>query len=259
MADHGNVRVHLTTGVTLDVVLCGPADGEPVLFLHGFTDSWFSFSRVLELLPSGVRAIVPTQRGHGKSGKPDAGYQVADFAADAVALLDTLRVDRATVVGHSMGSFIAQRLAAEHPSRVTRLVLVGSGTTARMPPVIELAGAVKDLKDPVGVDFIRDFQMSTIHRAVPDAFLERVIRESTKVPAHVWRDVLAGLISNEGQTELDRITAPTLVVWGDQDAFWPREAQDGLARAIRDARLVVFGGTGHAPHWEEPERFVSVV
>jgi pimeloyl-ACP methyl ester carboxylesterase len=128
-----------------------------------------------------------------------------------------------------------------------------------MPPVIELAGAVKDLKDPVGVDFIRDFQMSTIHRAVPDAFLERVIRESTKVPAHVWRDVLAGLISNEGQTELDRITAPTLVVWGDQDAFWPREAQDGLARAIRDARLVVFGGTGHAPHWEEPERFVSVV
>ena len=77
-------RVRLRTRVELHVVQQGPPNGEPVLFLHGFTDSWFSFSRLLDLLPSRVHAIVPTQPGHGDSGKPDCCYRVADFASDAV-------------------------------------------------------------------------------------------------------------------------------------------------------------------------------
>ena len=250
-------RVRLSTGVELQVVQRGPPDGEPVLFLHGFTDSWFSFSRMLDRLPSRVRAIVPTQRGHGDSGKPDCCYRVADFASDAVALLDALRIDGATVVGHSMGSFIAQRVAASHPSRVKQLVLVGSGVTVRTPPVLEFAEAVKALRDPVSVEFIRDFQKSTLHRAVPDPFFATVIRESQKVPARVWRDVIAGLIAEEGRTQLDRITARTLVVWGDKDAMWTRSDQDGLVQAIRGAHLVTYTGTGHSPQWEEPERVVA--
>ena len=250
-------RVRLSTGVELQVVQKGPPDGEPVLFLHGFTDSWFSFSRVLDRLPSDLRAIVPTQRGHGDSGKPDCCYRVADFASDAVALLDALRIDRVTLVGHSMGSFIAQRVAASHPSRVGQLMLVGSGVTAQTPTVLEFAEAVKTLSDPVSVEFIRDFQQSTLHRAVPADFFAGVIHESEKLPARVWRDVIAGLVADEGRTELDRITARTLVVWGDEDSMWTRTEQDGLVQAIRGAHLLTYAGTGHCPQWEEPERFVA--
>src|SRR5262245_3894598 len=138
-------RVRLSTGVQLQVAESGPTNGEPVLFLHGFTDSWFSFSRVLEILPANVRAIVPTQRGHGDSERPACCYRVADFAADAVALLDALGISRATVVGHSMGSFIAQRVAIESPKRVNRLVLIGSGTTVRTPAALEFMEIVKKL------------------------------------------------------------------------------------------------------------------
>ncbi|MFP5356471.1 MAG: alpha/beta fold hydrolase, partial [Gemmatimonadota bacterium] len=136
-------RVRLGTGVELEVLERGRADGEPVLFLHGFTDSRFSYERVLAHLPPGIRAIVPSQRGHGDSERPACCYTVTDFASDAMALLDALGVRRATVVGHSMGSFVAQRIAIDFPERVSRLVLVGSGQTARIPAVVEFNAVVQ--------------------------------------------------------------------------------------------------------------------
>ena len=135
----------VSTGVSLEVAERGAPGGQPVLFLHGYTDSWFSFSSVLERLPPTVRAIVPTQRGHGDSDRPECCYRPSDFAADAVALLDALGVPRATIVGHSMGSFVAQRLAVDAPGRVSRLVLVGSGATARTAPVLDFNQSVSRL------------------------------------------------------------------------------------------------------------------
>lgn len=119
-----------------------------MLFLHGYTDSWFSFSPTLERLPAGIRAIVPTQRGHGDSEKPGCCYQPADFAADVVALLDELGIERATIVGHSYGSFVAQRLAIDHAERVNALVLIGSGTTGATPAVVEFNDVVSVILSP---------------------------------------------------------------------------------------------------------------
>jgi non-heme chloroperoxidase len=218
------------------------------LSLHGFTDSWFSFARVLDDLPSDVRAVAPSQRGHGDSERPLCCYHVSDFAKDAVALLDALGIERATVVGHSMGSFVARRVAAEHPTRVARLVLIGSGTTARKAAVIDLNHQVQKLADPVPPDFVREFQASALSKPIPPTFLDRVVRESQKVPARVWRDVLAGLIGPEAQNRLERIGASTLIVWGDKDAYWVRSDQDDLLGAISGARLVTYPGVGHSPH-----------
>ena len=250
-------RVRVSTGVELQVAERGPRDGEPVLFLHGYTDSWRSYSRVLGGLPAHVRAIVPTHRGHGDSDRPPCCYRVADFAADAVALLDALGVARATIVGHSMGSFVAQRIAADHPGRVDRLVLIASATRAGTPPVVELNGAVQQLTDPVPSAFVRDFQVGSASRPLPPAFLDAVVRDSEKLPARVWRDVLAALVGPDAITPLDRVTASTLVLWGDKDALFPRAEQDGLVRGIRGARLVVYPEVGHSPHWEDPDRVVA--
>ncbi|MCG8419715.1 MAG: alpha/beta hydrolase, partial [Proteobacteria bacterium] len=75
-------------------------------------------------LPGDLRVVAPSQRGHGDSGHPAGGYGVDDFAADAIALLDALGIERAAVVGHSMGSFIAQQVALRAPQRVTHLILI---------------------------------------------------------------------------------------------------------------------------------------
>jgi pimeloyl-ACP methyl ester carboxylesterase len=120
----------LPSGVRLHYHEQGPAGGPVVLLLHGFTDSSHSFSRVMPLLPATLRVIAPDQRGHGRSDRPAAGYAVDDFARDALQLMDALNVKSATVVGHSMGSFVARRLAELAPSRVKSLALVGSGPHA---------------------------------------------------------------------------------------------------------------------------------
>src|SRR5262245_36939969 len=102
-ARFGNLS--LDTGVRLHYAESGSAGGEPVLFLHGYTDSWYSFAPVLPRLPASLHAFAPDQRGHGDSERPACDYAPADFAADAVAFLDAVGVREATVVGHSMGSF----------------------------------------------------------------------------------------------------------------------------------------------------------
>ena len=248
-------RTSLSSGVTLEVAEQGR--GPAVLFLHGVTDSWRSFERILPLLPAELRAIVPSQRGHGESDRPADGYDIERLADDAHALLDAAGVERATVVGHSMGSIVAQALAAAHPERVERLVLVGSATRFDIPEVRELAGAVEQLHDAVPPTFAREFQLSTIHRPIPDDFLETVVRECLKAPLRVWQQALAGILRFSADALLPRIDMPTLIVWGDRDGIAPRSEQQRLLQGIRRASLHVFEDTGHATHWERPERFVE--
>src|SRR5688572_4752201 len=91
----------LSTGVRLHYAERGDREGEAIIFLHGYSDSWFSFSRVLPLLSPSYHAIALTQRGHGDSDKPECCYTVDDFAADVDAFMDAVGIERATVVGHS--------------------------------------------------------------------------------------------------------------------------------------------------------------
>jgi pimeloyl-ACP methyl ester carboxylesterase len=178
-----------------------------------------------------------------------------DFAADVVAFLDALDLPSATVVGHSMGSFVAQQVALTAPDRVSRLVLVGSAASPRNPGTLELAQAINELDDPVPAEFAREFQNSTIYQPIPDDFLNRVVAESLKLPAQVWRTVLAGLMAIHGN-RLDQIQAQTLVLWGDQDTVFSRADQDTLMAGLRNAILKVYPETGHALHWERPAQFV---
>jgi non-heme chloroperoxidase len=248
-------RVALPSGVTLDVTERGR--GPAIVFLHGYSDSWRSFEPILPRLPDDVRAITFSQRGHGDSDRPESTYEIADFAADVVSLMDVLGITRATIVGHSMGSLVAQELAISHPERVSRLVLIGSATTLDNPAVRELEQVVSALEDPVPRAFASEFQISTIHRRVAPEFLEMVVDESMKLPARVWRAVGEGLPRFESRSRLSRIEAPTWIVWGDRDAFMSRAEQDLLRRGIRGSRWVCYEGTGHAVHWEEPQRFTD--
>jgi pimeloyl-ACP methyl ester carboxylesterase len=223
--------------------------------LHGYTDSSFSFSRVLPLMPAHLRVVAVDQRGHGNSDRPATGYSMDAFAGDVLGLMDALAIDRATIVGHSMGSFVARRAAEKAPHRVSRLVLIGTALSPRTTSVAELKATVAGLTDPVPVDFIREFQRSTIHRAVPAAFFEQVVTESRKLPARVWKEALDGLWNYEPQWP---ITCPTTILGGDKDAVFDAEQQSAVFFATEHSTLHLEVGVGHTVHWEAPERFVSL-
>jgi pimeloyl-ACP methyl ester carboxylesterase len=207
-----------------------------------------------------LRVIVPSLRGHGDSDRPASGYGMADYAGDIVALMDALGIESARIVGHSMGSLVAQRLAIDHPDRVESLVLIGAfvGLTDN-PGGHKLAASIEQLTEPVDPDFVRAFQSSTIARPVSDAFLEIVIGESLKLPLRVWRETVRALLQTDLGPELSRIKAPTLVLWGDKDVFCSRAEQDALLRGVKGARLVRYAGAGHALHWECPEQVAAEI
>ncbi len=259
MSDERHERhADLATGVRLNYVEQGDRHGTPVVLLHGYSDSRRSYDRVLPLLPSSLRVFALTQRGHGSSGKPEAGYAAADLSRDVAAFLDAMGLDSAIVVGHSMGSVVAQRFAIDYPARARALVLEGAfAPRAGNEGVRELWKTVSTLTDPIDPAFVRDFQQSTLTRPVPPDFFEGVVGDSLKVPARVWKSALEPLLTMDFLPRLSEIAAPTLVIWGDRDAFTLRAEQDELNRAITGSRLMVYAGTGHSPHWEEPERYIA--
>jgi non-heme chloroperoxidase len=251
--------VTLPSGIQLPFVEQGDSTGVPVVLLHGLTDSWRSFEPVLPYLPPSIHAFALTQRGHGDADRPTAGYHPRDFAADVAAFLDSQGLGSVVVAGHSMGSTVALRFALDYPERTRGLVPMGTFVRSRTNPVMTefWKTVISGLEDPVDRSVAQEFQESTLAHPISPAFLETAIAESLKVPARVWRDAFAGLLEDEHVARLGDIEAPTLLVWGNKDAFVPESDQDILLATIASSRLEIYRNTGHAVHWEEPERFAA--
>jgi non-heme chloroperoxidase len=248
-------KVHLATGLRLHYAEQGDREGEAIVFLHAYVDSWFSYSRVLPLLSPAYHTFAPDQRGHGKSDRPQCCYTMDDYAADVDAFMETVGIEEATIVGDSSGGLIAQRVALSYPHRLSRLVLIGSPTTlVNNKTVIEAGEEMLALTDPVSPKFVREFVLGTIHAPIPEDFLSRLVSESLKVPARVWRDYYEGVVLKaDDSARLGEIDAPTLILWGELDALLPREEQEHRAAAIPNAALKVYPETGHLAHWVRPE------
>lgn len=249
-------RATLSNGLTLPYVEQGDPDGVPVVFLHGVTDSWRSFEGVLPCLPSSIHAFAVTQRGHGDADRPEGIYRLEDFAGDVAAFLDAVDIERAVIVGHSMGSYVAQRFALDFPERTLGVVLAGAFVGfAGNDAVQEFTEFVMTLEDPVDPAVAREFQESTIAQPVAPGLIDTATAETRKLPARVWKSAFQGMAEADFAADLPRISAPTLIIWGDQDSFMPRADQDELAASIPNSELAIWEGAGHSMHWEEPERF----
>ena len=261
MRSLGIAAVTIEGGVTLSYARSGESPGPTLVLLPGPTDSWRSYSPVLDLFPSWMRAIAVSQRGHGDSDKPSTGYRVEDFAGDVVPLLDGLGIERAVVGGHSASCFVARRAALDHPDRVAGLVLEASPTTLRGDPKLDavIESVVSTLRDPIDPAIARSFVAETSSDNVPTALLDELVAEVLKVPARVWNETFLGLQDYNDMPELERINAPTLLVWGDSDPLVTRDMQDVLVERIGGAELRVYEGVGHTPRWEEPARFAADV
>ena len=248
--------IELPGNINLNYVEQGISTGTPVIFLHGYTDSWHSFDSVLSNLPKNIHAFAITQRGHGNSDKPASGYSPKDFANDVAAFIEKRKLGPVVVVGHSMGGVVVQRFAMDHPDLTKAVVIIGSATSVKnFSSVKEFVEMVNQLNDPIEPAFAEEFQKSTLAKPINDSYYKELVGESLKVPARVWKGILNDLMNYDPSGELNNIRKPTLIVWGEQDIFCQRESQDNLLKSIKNSRLLIYKRTGHAVHWEEPQRF----
>ena len=236
--------------------------GPPVLLLHGvgFTAGGDAWTPILERLDGRVRAIAPDFLGWGFGDRLDLEYSFAYLVDFLRELQDALGLERAHVVGHSMGGWIATLFAYESPDRVDRLVLVASGGTAA-----RTLSSMTEFTPPT-----RDDIRAQLAAAVRPDELEALVERDwakTQVPGALesYRKILRHM--NEPKTReryntrrrLPHIHAPTLIVWGSNDAVNAPEMGRVLHDGIAGSRLEVLDGIGHGVPWECPEGLTALL
>lgn len=251
--DRNRGPAYLESGITLSYVTFGDMAAEPVILLHGYTDNSRSWSLIGPWLEA-FHVEAPDLRGHGSSQIVACCYGLDQLAHDVVEFMDLLEIERAHVVGHSLGAMTAAVLAATHPERLDRLVLISAATEVPEGSREWLWDNVPALVHPVDPEsqFMRDWYWNPT--PVDEDFLARERAESAARPREVWLGVLTALSMTDWAPLGGRIAAPTLVMWGDQDTLFGIETQEALREVLPAARFETFEGLGHNMFWEAPER-----
>jgi pimeloyl-ACP methyl ester carboxylesterase len=257
--------VALPNGETLAYVSLGDPAGPAVVLIHGYTDNARDWLPLVPYLSPRFHLILPDLRGHGRSGKPECCYTRLDFAYDIKLLMDALAVPRADIVGHSLGSFIAQTFAEFWPERTRRVILISSsgGPRPGMPPhkpAYDYAAAIRALKEPIDPDSPFMIAWWSSPTPVDPEFLRRQRRDAAAIPLKVWLAVLdQGLIDSDLQSTLPKLTAPTLLIWGSKDPIMEEEVRQTLREALPHAQVKIFEGLGHNPLWEDPKACAAAI
>jgi pimeloyl-ACP methyl ester carboxylesterase len=284
-------RIPLSTGITLNVALAGPADAPPVILLHGFPESHRTWRHQIADLARDHRVIAPDQRGFAGSDKPQEveAYETGTIVKDVLALADALDVRHFTLVGHDWGGAVAWAAALQHPFRVKRLVIVNAPH-----PLVFQKSVIEDEAQRVASQYIRAFRsplMETGIRAMGlGTFFDKSLgshADLSKIPPeekqHYLDDwgqegALTAMLNWYRAAKIEvpavgeeakapvwthfpfpHIHQPALVVWGLKDNALLPVQLEGLHGLVNDLRIVTSPTAGHFIPWEEPETVTSAI
>lgn len=254
-------------GVRTRALTAGPDDGPPVVFLHGTSGHLEAFSRNIgPHVAAGLRCHAIDMLGHGYTDKPDYRYEIPRYVEHLVAYLDAQGIGAAHLVGESLGGWVAGWLASEQPERVKSLQLVAAGGTKANPEImnrIKTSTTDAVMRDEIALTRKRlELLMFDPARGVSDELVE--IRHAIyHAPDFVAN--LPNLLSLQEMEirqrnlmrpeRLAAITAPTLVVWGNENPFGEVPEATAMHEAIAGSRLELVGECGHWPQHEQAEWF----
>jgi pimeloyl-ACP methyl ester carboxylesterase len=272
---HGEARVD--GGVRLHYVETGPSDGPLVVLLHGFPEFWYSWRRQLPALAAaGFRVVAPDMRGYNLSDRPRDWrlYDAESLAGDIAGLIGQLGVDRAHVVGHDWGAAVAYYTATFRPDAVDRLAILNVPHPARMLAAFR---TVRQLRKSWYMFFFQipglperliardDYALgkrSLRAGAAPGTFSDEDLERY--VEAWSQPGALTGMINyyraalrqspRRAQSRMRPIAAPTLVIWGERDAYLGAELAEPEPRWVPDVRVERIPEASHWVQHEAPER-----
>lgn len=227
--------------------------GTPMVLLHGYPLDHQIWDDVLPLLADTFELIVPDLRGFGGSSTVDSFSAIEDYAADIAALLDQLEIQKAAIVGHSMGGYVALAFARLYPDRITGLGLVSSQVLADPPDRKEgryksaaevadkgIAGVVAVMAPKFTSDTrLQEYAKQVMERQQPAGYISALKAMAERV---------------DSTTLLSSLNVPVVLVHGDADALIPVDRAREVKAAIPDAHLVEISGSGHVPMMEAPQK-----
>lgn len=258
-------RLLAVDGHLVHVEELGPADGEPVVLVHGFGSSGYTWRLVApRLADAGYRVVMPDLYGFGWSDRPEEpfDYTPTGQAVMVRRLMDRLGIERAHLVGHSFGGGVALKTWEAAPGRVLSLSLVAT----TLPTISRAPNADLPLYRPlayVGVRLLgltRWFVRAALERSVFDpAFVTREMVDAYRArlglvgPAGRYDSLTRPIPRERLEISLSQVEAPVLLVWGEDDRLIPIKHGRRAAPLFPDATLVVYPETGHLVMEERPE------
>jgi 3-oxoadipate enol-lactonase len=249
-------------GMTINYEIHG--EGEPLLLINGLADDLTSWAYQIEHFARQYRTIIFDNRGIGGSDKPAGGYTTAQMAADARGLLDALHIERAHVLGVSMGGMIAQEFALAYPDRLNKLLLCctcseASEANTRLYRIWQETAPILGLSQMMKEVLLWCFTPEFFQHH-PDA-----ARETEEALTGITQSVEAYLSQlnsiqvHNATARLGEIQAPTLVLGAPKDLIFPPFQSEQLHAGISGSRLQFTAHGGHAFLWEAPEEFNQAV
>jgi pimeloyl-ACP methyl ester carboxylesterase len=248
-------------------------EGEPILFLHGISGSWQNWLENLPHFGRGRRAIALDLPGFGASPMPRWEIDMPAYGRLVHDFCEKLGIEGATLVGNSMGGFIAVEAATATPGRFNRLVLVSAAGIINTWNPEERAIATAWAWKTFGPHFANRSRLIVLRprarqlvfgpfvrypgRLREDLLLEQI--ESGLKRADGFGDALHAVIRHDIRERLGEIGIPTMIVWGQSDRVIPMAAALSYHRRIPDSRLEIFERTGHVPQLERPARFNALL
>jgi pimeloyl-ACP methyl ester carboxylesterase len=236
--------------------------GDPIVFLHGLGSCGEDWILQTRHFAAAYRVVAPDLRGHGRSDKPPGPYSIGHMVSDMAALLDALSIERAHVVGLSLGGLVAQQLAIDFPRRVRSLTLTNTFAHLWSGNLLYLARlmwrGLISLALPLerSAEFVADSLFPRPHQAD----LRRVtVQRIAGNDRAAYRASLAAIRRFDARPALRRIDVPTLVVTGERDATVPRDRQRRLARGIRGARWEIVRDSGHGTPIDQHEVYNALL
>lgn len=238
------------------------AEGKPlVLFLHGLGSSLQDWELQIPYFAAEYRVLTVDIRGHGRSGKPAGPYAMRQFAQDVVTLMDALKIDKAHLVGLSMGGMIAFQMAADYPERILTMTIANSG-----PAVV--ATTIKD-RFNVWMRFfiVRALGMKKMGetlakrlfvRPEEEALRQTFIQRWAENDPRAYLDAMRAIVGWSVVDKLGDMTMPTLVLASDQD-YTPVAIKESYAKQMPNASVKVLPDSHHAVAVERPELFNEAV
>ena len=239
-------------------------EGDPLLFIPGLGGTCRVWDPVVPALAEHFTCILPDNRGLGRSVGRRKPKTLADYSSDLAELLDYLQLERAHVLGLSLGGIIAQRFALDHPSRVDRLVLVSCADrfTAYLHRITALLG--HSLRRFPRAMFVQTMEILTTAPFYLDTNVAEIDRQAQErvqagVPARAMGTQLRALLRSEVDPADYKILNPTLVVAGEHDHLIPNCYARRMAAKIADSQFVLIPGAGHNPMVEKPDEVLPII
>ena len=261
-------KVTLSTGIDMAYIEMGNPNGEVVILQHGMTDNSRSFSLAVSYFTeAGYHVYLPDLRGMGESSQPDGFYTVVTYATDMKAFLDTMGIDQAIMIGHSLGSFTVQTFALMFPKKCKKIVLLSSIPLRGIQNMTlknayeKYIAPLADDEHPSNAFMDAWYQCEAKEEDIKDGFdvfLAHMKSEAQVLSKKAWKNIFLGLIAsnNNDLYSLMDTSIPTLILHGNEDTMTPTQYQEELCELLNVDKNCYrnYEGVGHNIQFEIPKQ-----